>query len=772
MSFRPAELHGQCEQDEKSPDDSSFSAASREGMFAIHGMWCSSCAFAIEHYLKRHAGVEQASVNFISSTAFLKWNPRRIDFDTLSRRVAKLGYGLAASTDSADNRARLATEKRALITRLVVSVAFGMWTVMASALLYFNYGLGARVEWAIALVATTLALPVVVYAGLPFYRAAWRTLRAGRPGMDVLVSLGALSAMLFSLWRLWLGSADVYVDTAVMLITLLLVGRLVEMHSRQDGLEALASLDHLTPESARAWRNGEWTPTPMERIRAGFRVRVGEGDTVPFDGWLDRAHALIDRAVLTGENTPVTLTRGDRLEAGCRNAGPAFTLVVEATLGKRYIDTLRYKMLELHARKGEFQKLSDVFARWLPSVALCLALATFLLTLARGVGFEPAFSWALSVLVVACPCAVGLAIPVVTQAASAHGLRHGIVFKDLTAFETLAKAHGIAFDKTGTLTAGRLEIGEIRTAPGIDADVLLRLAAQAEKGIMHPIAQTLRSHAFAHGLALDDEAQTVSRPGSGVEMRTSRGALIRVGSPAWLTENGVSQPESLDMRGKIIAVSQDSSWLGTLALNEALVEGTTETINRFRRSAFTLALLSGDQRPNVDTVGRLAGFRQRESFAALTPEAKARIIDTLPKPSVFIGDGINDTLALASATTSISVAGATQQARDIAAVSLLSPGIAPAWEAYRLARLAYRLMRQNLGFSIAYNMLALAVAVWMPIPPVIAVTAMTISSLSVLANAARLYIGHEAPESKAAINDRRERTEATTSWLPEQDSNL
>ncbi|GAB2783502.1 heavy metal translocating P-type ATPase [Halomonas shantousis] len=717
----------------------------------MHGMWCSSCAFAIEHYLERQAGVEQASVNFVSGTAFVQWNPERTDFDALSARVDRLGYVLSSSPSATAGRARLAREKRALVTRLVVSVAFGMWTVMASALLYFNYGLGARVDWVIAIVASVLALPVVSYAGLPFYRAAWRTLRAGRPGMDVLVSLGVLSAVLFSLWHLWRGSADVYVDTAVMLITLLLVGRLVEMYSRQDGLEALAALDDLTPETVRVWQENAWCQLSVDQVPPGARVAVEEHEAVPFDGILVNAHALIDRAVLTGENTPVILTRGDALEAGCVNAGPSFSLIVEAPFGKRYIDTLRHKMLELHARKGEFQKLSDVFARWLPSVALGLALLTFAVTLMRGVGLEAAFAWALSVLIVACPCAVGLAIPVVTQAASASGLRRGIVFRDLAAFETLAKARSIAFDKTGTLTVGRLGIRDILTAADIDADELLRLAAEAEKGIMHPVAQTLRSHAIDRGLTLAEDVDTTHHPGQGVEMHLADGC-IRVGSPAWLAEHGAQPQDISAMSGKLVGVARGTQWLGVLALDETLATATADTLRHFRRASFVLALLSGDQADNVHAVGRRAGFRDSECFAALTPDAKARLVDTLPRPSVFVGDGINDTLALATATTGISVAGATRQARDMAAVSLMTPGIGQAWEAHRLARRAYRLMRQNLGFSIVYNLLALGLAIWMPIPPVIAATAMTVSSVSVLANAARLYLpqdGSLAQNSRA-----------------------
>ncbi|MFC3663493.1 heavy metal translocating P-type ATPase [Modicisalibacter luteus] len=647
----------------------------------------------------------------------------------------------------------MAQARRTLLVRLGVSIAFGMWTLMASALLYFNYGLGPRVDWIIALTASLLALPVVSYAGLPFYRAAWRTLRAGHPGMDVLVSLGVISAMTFSAWHLWRGSSDVYVDTAVMLITLLLAGRLVELASRQDGLDALASLDSLSPESARVWRDGQWESSALEDIRCGDQVSVDAQAALPFDGFLDNDQALIDRAVLTGETTPVLLTRGDRIEAGCINAGPALILRVDAELGHRYIDSLRNRTLQLYARKGEFQKVSDSVARWLPSAALGLAVGTFFMVLARGVDLDEAFAWSLSVLIVACPCAVGLAIPVVTQAATARGLRQGIVFKDLSAFETLARARSIAFDKTGTLTTGLLGIHDIHTARGISGDDVLRLAAQAEQGITHPVAQTLRRHATERGLALADGLAAIHHPSLGVAVHEPQGTILRVGSPRWLSEHGIDIPDIDEGIGKIVGVARGKRWLGTLILDETLTRDAAAAVAHFRDASFTLALLSGDQATNVHAIGQRGGFRRSERFAELTPDAKARLVETLPKPSVFVGDGINDTLALATATTGISVAGATPQARDIAAISLLTTGIGQAWQAHRLARSAYRLMHQNLAFSIAYNLLALSIAVWMPIPPVIAAGAMALSSVSVLANAARLYIPPETSVQAPQISD-------------------
>ncbi|SFH78093.1 heavy metal translocating P-type ATPase [Modicisalibacter xianhensis] len=711
-----------------------------DAIFVVQGMWCSSCAFAVEHFLKKQPGVLDASVNFVTATALVRWLPATTNQTQLEQRVSSLGYRLTTQATAQESRERMSRTRRGLIVRLGVSIAFGMWTLMASALHYFNYGLGQQVDWFIALMAALLALPVVGYAGLPFYQAAWRTLRAGHPGMDVLVSLGVISAMTFSVWQLWRGSSDVYADTAVMLVTLLLAGRLVELASRQTGMEALSSLDDLTPERARVWRDGHWASLPLDIVQRGDRVSVDAQATLPFDGTLEDAHALIDRAMLTGETTPVLMTRGDRVEAGCVNTGSSLTLRVDAELGQRYIDSLRNRTLQLHARKGEFQKVSDSVARWLPSAALGLAAVTFMVVSVRGIELDEAFAWALSVLIVACPCAVGLAIPVVTQAATTRGLRQGIVFKDLSAFEMLARARSIAFDKTGTLTTGQLGIREIQTAHDIEADEVLRLAAQAEQGITHPLAQTLRRHAIQRGLTLEDGLPTTHYPSQGVIVHKPREEILHVGSPRWLEEQGIDMPPDTEATGKLVGVARGRHWLGTLILDETLTPDAAEAVAHFRDASFTLALLSGDRAANVHALGYRGGFRRSERFAELTPDAKARLLATLPKPSMFVGDGINDTLALATATTGISVAGATPQARDIASVSLLTTGIGQVWKAHRLASSAYRLMRQNLAFSVAYNVLALSLAMWMPIPPVIAAAAMALSSVSVLANAARLYI--------------------------------
>ncbi|MBD3898129.1 cation-translocating P-type ATPase [Halomonas sp. ML-15] len=705
-------------------------------------MWCTSCAQAVESVLARHAGVLRASVNYATATVHLSGDAEAIALERLAPRVRRLGYRLVPLEAAQDAESRLEAESRRLTLRLAVGASFGMWTMLASLLIYAGALPGPRLEFVLALVSGAFAVPVVSYAGWPFYRAGWRTLRAGRPGMDALISLGVLGAVLVSVWLLWRGSAEVYFDTAVMLILLLLVGRLVETFCRYRGLRALSRLYPRISEVTVL--DGE---TPRSRalneVAPGERIRIDAGGLLPLDGALESDQVWLDLSPLNGEARPVSRHRGAALQAGSRNLGEVITLVVTARAGEGYLDRLHRQMLELHARKGELQRLADRFAAWLSPLAVVLALATLVALLLGGVVVEEAVVRALSVLVVACPCAVGLAIPLANLAAGSQALRRGVVFRDLAAFESLGQVRSAAFDKTGTLTRGEAELAECRPAPGVTEETLLTLAAQAEWGSEHPLGVALRQAAHRRGLAVGEApCQSVEVAGGGRRIVLEDGTRLWVGEPAWLAAELGSPPaaDSGDEQraGSRVAVARDGEWLGELTLRDCPDAGALAPLAELRRAGMTLALISGDHAAEVASVGEAAGFARRECFAGQAPEAKARLVDRLPRPSLFVGDGVNDVLALATADVGIAPLGASQPARDGAAVQLLEPGVAGVVDAWRTARQARRIMRQNLLLSAGYNLVALGLVVWMPIPPLVAVLAMAASSLSVTANASRL----------------------------------
>ncbi|WP_301271099.1 cation-translocating P-type ATPase [Halomonas sp. Y3] len=719
---------------------------------SVEGMWCTSCALAIEHRLGRLPGVSRAGVDYLSATLLVEGTPAAVAPERVAAALGRLGYRLCDLEAAPDTRQRLDRESRALAGRLLLAAVFGMWTMLASLLIYAGALPEPRLERVLAWVSGAFALPVVTLAAWPFYRAAWRTLRAGRPGMDALVSLGVMGALAVSLWLLWRGSAEVYFDTAVMLVLLLLAGRWVETLARYRGLRALEGLAPLPERVSRLEGEGgegsgeheKVEPVPAAEMLPGERIRVASGEPLALDGELLDAAARLDLALLTGESRPRTLTRGARLSAGCRNLGAPFTLRVTAGVGERRLDGLYRQVQALQAGKGELRRLAERFAAWLSPAALALALATLVALLLAGVAPEEAAVRALSVLVVACPCAVGLAVPLASLAGTARALEAGVVFRDPAALELAGEVRAVAFDKTGTLTLGALRLAALRPAPGVAEHDLLALAARAEWGSEHPLGLAIRAAAAEAGIDPGEApAGLVEHPGQGREARDADGTRFCIGAPGWLAERvaAPAQGEAVPPWASEVALARNGQWLGTLWLEDAPAPGARETLETLSADGLVLALISGDRPALVRRLGRRLGLPPAACYGGRSPEAKRHLVAALPGPVLYVGDGINDAPALAAATVGVATGQASAAARDAAAIQLLGQGVQGVACAIATARATRRVMRQNLTLSALYNALALGLAAWMVIPPQVAVLAMVASSLSVVANAARLGVG-------------------------------
>ncbi|MCH4563806.1 cation-translocating P-type ATPase [Halomonas sp. EGI 63088] len=722
-------------------------ASSDEALYSLEGLWCSGCALAIEHRLGRLPGVRRVGIDYASATLWVAGAPEAIGVERLAPPVARLGYRLRALESVQDAEARLDAESRRLTGRLLVAALFGMWSLLASLLIYAGALPEPRLERVLALVSGAFAVPVVLHAGVPFYVAAWRTLRAGRPGMDALVSLGVAAALAVSLWLLWRGSAEVYFDTAVMLILLLLAGRWIETLARYRSLRALEGLAP-TPVEVTVLRESGTARVPLEAVAIGERLQVAAGEQVPLDGVLLDAGARLDLSPLTGESRPQRLTRGDRVMAGGRNRGDALTLAVTARAGECRMDRLYRDMRRHQAAKGQRRVLAERFAAWLSPLALGLSLATLGALLAAGMPAEEALVRSLAVLVVACPCAVGLALPLASLAGSARGLERGVVFRDPAALELAGRLQAVAFDKTGTLTLGELTVTALHPAPGGTEVALLRLAARLEWGSEHPAGRAIRHRALERGVLPDEAPWRVEeragrgriawlappRPGEGEE-RT-----LRIGSPAWLAELGISPPADMadDPACTRVDLARGRHWLGSLWLADAPDPSAAPLLASLRDEGVLLALVSGDRPCLVRRLGAELGLAASACFAGRSPEQKRALVAALPRPSLHVGDGINDAPALAAVSVGVAPLGASTAARDAAAILLLRPGPGGVREAIDIARATRRVMGQNLLLSVLYNALALGLAAWMVIPPQVAVLAMALSSLSVVANAARL----------------------------------
>ena len=713
-----------------------------EQLYTLHGMWCTSCALAVEGSLKRLEGVHEVSVHYPSAALCISGTPAAVQLPTLAPKVKRLGYRLTELEPVADAHGRLEEESRYLTLRLMVGSLFGMWTMLASLLIYAGALPSERIELVVAWVSGAFSLPVVLFAGVPFYRAGWRTLLAKRPGMDVLVSLGVIGAVMVSVWLLWRGSAEVYFDTAVMLIVLLLVGRLVETLCRHRGLKALDALA-LPNDDITVWQNERWGSVPVDEVMKGTRVELAPGELIALDGILEDS-GWIDTASLTGESLPRHFYAGQKVYAGCRYLGTTpLVMQVSAGVGKRRLDQLCDEMRRYQAKKGELQKLADRFAAWLSPLALVLAMLTLPVALLFGLGWEEAFVRALSVLVVACPCAVGLAVPLASLAGSGQAMQQGVALRDPAALETLAHIRSVALDKTGTLTTGSHSVLYWQAREGIDKHTLQRKLSAAVAGSEHPLAQALARWSNRQDNHHPEKCLQVNdTPGEGRRVQLNSGEWLIVGSASWLTNQQVVLPDqeedtTLAFASQVM-VSDGTGWLATLYLADQPVEDAEKSMKYLLHEGCVVAMISGDRQGAVSWLGEQIGLAREACYAQRSPEAKARLLQGLPSPTLYVGDGLNDTLSLAAADVGIAPLSASEAAREGASAQLMTPGIGGVVKLLSIAKRTRRIMVQNLLFSALYNTLALGLVVLMAIPPLVAVLAMAASSLTVTLNAARL----------------------------------
>lgn len=681
-------------------------------------------------------------MHYPSATLFISGTPDATQLTTLAAKVKRLGYRLSELEPVADAHARLEEESRYLTLRLMVGSLFGMWTMLASILIYAGALPSGQVELVVAWVSGAFSLPVVLFAGVPFYRAGWRTLLAKRPGMDVLVSLGVIGAVIVSVGLLWRGSVEVYFDTAVMLIVLLLVGRLVETLCRHRGLKALDALA-LPETNVTVWQNERWVSLPVHNVVTGMRVELAPGELVSLDGSLEEP-GWIDTASLTGESLPRHFNAGQKVYAGCCYLGATpITMQVSAGVGKRRLDRLCDEMRRYQAKKGELQKLADRFAAWLSPLALVLALLTLPVALLFGVGWEDAFVRALSVLVVACPCAVGLAVPLASLAGSGQAMQQGIALRDPAALETLARIRSVALDKTGTLTTGSHAVLHWQARNDVDEHTLQRKLSAAVAGSEHPLAQALARWSSSQGGQHSEQCREVNEtPGEGRRVQLSSGEWLTVGSASWLTRQQIALPDEAEDAtlafASQVVIADDTGWLATLYLTDQPVSDAEASVKHLIASDYVVAMISGDRQGAVSWLGGQVGLLKEACYAQRSPEAKARLLQALPSPTLYVGDGLNDTLSLAAADVGVAPLSASEAAREGAAAQLMTPGIGGVVKLLSVAKRTRRIMVQNLFFSAIYNTLALGLVVLMAIPPLVAVLAMAASSLTVTLNAARL----------------------------------
>lgn len=710
-------------------------AGGREVVFEVEGMTCASCAGRVEEVLAGQEGVVSAAVDPVANQARIRLTPAA-SVEGLAAAVGEIGYSMALKRPvrrGRDAAAEDAEERRAGLRRFLASAALALPTVVL--------GMAAPGEGWSMWTQAALSTGAVVWAGRGFHLTAWKRLRRGGMSMDTLISLGTLAAWLYSLWALGAGR-PLFFETGAAIVMFVLLGRYLEARAKGRASQAVSRLLELGGREARVLRGGVWTTLPIEEAAAGDRVEVAPGGRVPVDGIVVEGEGAVDESMLTGEAAPVHRRPGDRVTAGTVNQ--TGRLVVEATgVGEDTVLAEAARIVEAaRASKAPIQRLADrVSSIFVPAVAAAAAAVLLGWLIATG---DPAAALrnAVAVLIIACPCALGLATPTAVAVGAGRGAELGVVFRSAEVFERMEKLRRVAFDKTGTLTTGRMTLAHVESGD----PRFLAWVAGVEGGTGHPLGEAVERGALDRGVTPAPASGVTLFPGLGAR-GVVEGTPVTVGTPELMASHGIAvgprwegAMEEARRRGAtVFAGAWEGKVQGIVAVADQPRPSAAAAVAALRRRSLRPAMLTGDHETAARSVAEQVGIT--EVHARLLPRDKAAIIAAWQEeghPAAFVGDGVNDAPALASASVGIGVGTGSDLAVEAADVALMSGNPALAVTAVDLAGRTLRGIRQNLWWAFAYNTAAIPLAAAGLLDPMAASAAMALSSVSVVVNSLRI----------------------------------
>jgi Cu+-exporting ATPase len=723
-------------------------------------MTCATCALRIEKGLKNVAGVNLASVNLATEKATVEYDPKLVEEGQFEKLIRDLGYDAIqepsqdldtqAAVDSTDREKELRQrEARKLRVSFIVSASLSVPLLVAMFAGLFN--IEALMFLHNPIVQLALATPVQFVIGYRFYKHAYKSLRSGSPSMDVLVALGTSAAYLYSIYNGFLRSLPVgqspalYFEASAIIITLVLLGKLLEAVAKGRTSEAIKRLIGLQPKTARVLRSGEEVDIPIAEVQVGEVVLVRPGEKIPVDGEIIDGSSAVDESMITGESIPAEKAAGDPVIGATINTFGAFSFKA-SKVGK---DTVLAQIIrvveEAQGSKPPIQRLADRVAGIFVPVVLGVAVITFLIWLLAAGNLTMGLISAVAVLVIACPCAMGLATPTAIMVGTGKGAENGILIRSGESLELAYKLNAVVLDKTGTITRGKPSVTDVVSLNGWSRADLLRVAGAAEKNSEHPLGIAVFEAARSELKGIEESTEFQTTPGKGVQA-VVEGRAVLIGTRSYLREHNVSieavedQVNELEAAGKtVMLLSVDGTAQGLLAVADRVKDSSRRAIQVLKEMGLQVYMITGDNRRTAEAIGREVGVA--DIMADVLPERKAQAVEEIRKQGkivAMVGDGINDAPALVTADIGMAMGTGTDIAMESADITLMNGDLMSVPIAIQLSQRTMRKIKQNLFWAFFYNIVGIPIAALGMLNPIIAGAAMAFSSVSVVSNSLSL----------------------------------
>lgn len=706
----------------------------------IEGMTCQSCASRIEKVLNKKPFVEQANVNFAVEEAQVVFDPTQASADDILGIIQKTGFKGSLKTDK---QSLLREDKKShwrLWLLLVINIPFLIGMI---GMLIGNHQLMLPPMW-------QFVLATVVQFGLaiPFYRGAIGSIRGGLANMDVLVSSGTLTIYLYSVYMLFYHTAQghdalhhVYFEAAVMVIGFVSLGKFLEERTKKHSLNSLELLLRLTPSQVSVWRDEMWQIISLDQVKIGDVLRANQGERIAADGIVEQGNGWCDESHLTGESMPEMKQARSKVLAGAMVTEGSLTYRAHQLGSQTLLGDMMSALSEAQGSKAPIARFADKVAGVFVPVVLGISAITFILTWRITGDLETAIIHAVSVLVIACPCALGLATPAAIMAGMGKAVNSGVWFKDATAMEQAAHINTVVLDKTGTLTTGELNIATVWLPQSavISEDDLYRITAAVEQYANHPLAKAIVREAQKKIASIPTALSVKAEVGAGISAEVEGVGLVKVGTPAFCEFDLPNDLAEVWDIASVVAVSINGKTAGAFALTDTLRKESEAAIKRLHQHHIQVIMMSGDRQSVVDYVARQLGIKM--AFGRRSPREKATKIHALQQEGrivAMVGDGINDAAALAMADVSFAMKSGSDVAQQTASVTLMRQSVNQLADGILIAQATLKNIKQNLFFALVYNVLGIPLAALGYLNPVIAGAAMALSSISVLTNSLRL----------------------------------